>query len=581
MTDGEIMAALYRLEPPRDLFEQMEKQGDCEKTEPVMVYKKISRKEAWCAELLERRITTFDAPAVLWCSECEQLSVVGWQRESEAPAGCSRGMMRPPRSGVLMMGGGSDYGEPVLWDGDMGYCPLCGERARLRHRSWLGTGRAKQLIATVPYRVGDALFLLRWWMEERLEPAGLGCRWRRVSHPEKAWVLDGDTVQQWRKMRKVYVSTYEELPCWEKQRRAADGMGIPYFYTKDPPRLDGTWMENSKLWEWMRDTYDKNLFAPLAYLRLYRKHPNTEVLVTAGCGRLLGRWLQDECELPVGVYSSATRWKAPALAWVRWKERRPSAMLGLDRGQLRDCLGADTTDAVRILYIRFGRAAGLSMEECVVLNKAAAEPVSAIDALKARKADLHKAIRYLKREKANWNTLQDYWNMQKRLGVDVQADLALEWPKRLQAAHDRVQSAVRYKIDEKKETEFAAMTARLQGLCWEHDGICIRPAASIRELVAEGETLHHCVGGYGTAHCSGKCIFFIRHARRPERSWFTLQVNVHTRQVLQNHGYRNEFVHGRRRHIPKEVTEFVEAWKREVLAAWRLPAEKKTKGKAA
>lgn len=48
------------------------------------------------------------------------------------------------------------------------------------------------------------------------------------------------------------------------------------------------------------------------------------------------------------------------------------------------------------------------------------------------------------------------------------------------------------------------MTDRCQGLAWEHDGICIRPAASPLELIEEGNTLRHCVGGYAGTHAMGK-----------------------------------------------------------------------------
>ena len=578
MNDEEIRAALTGLQPPEDLFWQMARQGDWEKREPVMVFKKISREEARCSDLPDRRITTCDPPAVLWCSKCEQSCIVGWEKKKVLQPSCGRGMMQSPRSGVLMVGGGSDCGmDDVLWEGDHGLCPLCRAHARLRHTSWLGkSGLAQQLIATVPYRVQDTLILVRWWMEERLETVYLGCRTRRWTSAEKAWVIDGKTVQQWRKMAKWYGFAYEELPEWEKQRRAEDRIGIPYFYTKDPPCLDGTGLENCKLWDWMRATYKETLFAPLAYLRLYQRHCNVEVLVTAGCGRLLGLWMKDECQVNGYYYSSTTWWRSPKLAWISWKERRPSAMLGLNRQQLKDCLGAKVKDEVRDLYIRRGAAAGLSMEECKTLVKVANVPE---ELLKCGK-DPHKILRYLEKENETWYTLQDYWSMQKRLGVDVQADPALEWPRRLRAAHDRVQSAVRYKADAKKEAEFAAMTARLQGLVWEHDGICIRPAASIRELVEEGTVLHHCVGGYGPAHCAGRCIFFIRHTRRPERSWFTLNVDVNAKKILQNHGYGNEWAHGKRLHIPRAVEEFVDLWEKEVLRSWTLPPEKGTEQKA-
>ena len=85
----------------------------------------------------------------------------------------------------------------------------------------------------------------------------------------------------------------------------------------------------------------------------------------------------------------------------------------------------------------------------------------------------------------------------------------------------------------------------------------------------EGATLHHCVGGYAKTHASGKIILFIRHTRRPERSWFTLNVDIYEKKIIQNHGYGNEMAHGHQLKIPREVQEFVELWKKQVLEPWK------------
>jgi hypothetical protein len=89
--------------------------------------------------------------------------------------------------------------------------------------------------------------------------------------------------------------------------------------------------------------------------------------------------------------------------------------------------------------------------------------------------------------------------------------------------------------------------------------------------------LHHCVGGYTDTHLRGNIILFVRHERRPERSWFTLNINLENRTRIQLHGYGNERANGKELRIPKEVLEFVDAWEKEVLANWRDP--EKMKGK--
>ena len=127
--------------------------------------------------------------------------------------------------------------------------------------------------------------------------------------------------------------------------------------------------------------------------------------------------------------------------------------------------------------------------------------------------------------------------------------------------------------------ESDAMTARCAGLTWEHDGICIRPAETPLELIREGSTLHHCVGRYSDSHARGRIILFVRHTRRPERSWYTLNIDVYSKKEIQLHGYGNEFANGKRLKIPRRVREFVDLWEREVLAKWQLPPEQKAKKK--
>jgi hypothetical protein len=62
----------------------------------------------------------------------------------------------------------------------------------------------------------------------------------------------------------------------------------------------------------------------------------------------------------------------------------------------------------------------------------------------------------------------------------------------------------------------------------------------------------------------------LRHARRPERSWFTLNISVTKDKPtrIQLHGYGNEWAHGERLTIPQRVLDFVDRWETEIL----LPA---------
>jgi hypothetical protein len=91
--------------------------------------------------------------------------------------------------------------------------------------------------------------------------------------------------------------------------------------------------------------------------------------------------------------------------------------------------------------------------------------------------------------------------------------------------------------------------------------------------VEESDKLLHCVKHYGDRHVSGNPVFFVRHYRRPERSYYTLNEDLTkpTPKRLQLHGYRNDAVCK----IPKKVLEFCDRWEREVLAPWWAERQRK------
>lgn len=85
------------------------------------------------------------------------------------------------------------------------------------------------------------------------------------------------------------------------------------------------------------------------------------------------------------------------------------------------------------------------------------------------------------------------------------------------------------------------------------------------EIKAEGEALHHCVGGYVERVASGKTsIFFIRKANAPDKSYFTMEWRDN--QIIQCRGLRNCG-------MTPEVEAFTKAFEKKMLET-----NKQTKG---
>lgn len=134
----------------------------------------------------------------------------------------------------------------------------------------------------------------------------------------------------------------------------------------------------------------------------------------------------------------------------------------------------------------------------------------------------------------------DYVTMGEKLGYDFsRRDVLL--PKNLRERHDAAAKAIKIRDDREKtkkyQTRRKALEKKYGYTC---DGMSIVIPRGIEDIVHEGKTLKICVGGYAHRHVEGKAtILFLRHERRPERSWLCIELD-NRGEIQQIHGYRNE-----------------------------------------
>ena len=570
MRTTEEYAAMIPAAPPFNLVGYLREKGKMQ-TE-VISYKWLGRDDAdsWLYHescQADMRPSAATKSALLWCSACGEHFLAEYLPRENAAA-CHAGS-GTGYSGVQIAD--MEVMENITYrEYDKLCCPLCGAEAVLYSTNSLRYGRGDQEFVVVPTVAGNCLVLTQWCIERKIYDGHAAMRETAVN----AYIADGGKIIKLAHYQhNALGGTWANLGEWKRRAKVADDIGAPLMYENTLPDLAGTCVENAKLWEYIEQAEAGETAYPVAYLRLYFKHPAVENLITAGLGKMVGTSIRGYHRRMYGYgYGTGSMTAAPKLDWVNWKEKRPAQMIGLDKQQLKtwqqmgfglDCLK---------VWKKHKLANDISFADCCTLM-AAVGPTSADEILMAGVPPIRTA-NYLKRQNQAWNYLEDYWRMARLAGYDLDQD-AVRWPKVLQRAHDRAAAAVKYqKINSHTKEAFTKMTARCQGLAWEHDGICIRPAANPLELIEEGNTLRHCVGGYAGTHAMGKIILFVRHTRRPDRSWYTLNINVLTKEEIQLHGYRNELVDGKRLKIPRRVREFVDLWEREVLAKWQLPPEK-------
>lgn len=160
---------------------------------------------------------------------------------------------------------------------------------------------------------------------------------------------------------------------------------------------------------------------------------------------------------------------------------------------------------------------------------------------------LKKVVRYI--EKEDESLYSDYISVAKQIGYDLQDDL-VAFPRDLQNAHDM---AIEVQDEEKNKKKLAEAKKHDKGIAkvykkikkrfsFECGGYIIRPAASNYEIVKEGQTLHHCVGGgqyRDKMLAEDSYIVFLRKKEQPDKPYYTVEIKPDGK-ILQAYGKYNK-----------------------------------------
>ena len=136
--------------------------------------------------------------------------------------------------------------------------------------------------------------------------------------------------------------------------------------------------------------------------------------------------------------------------------------------------------------------------------------------------------------------------MREERGYDLN-NTVYQKPRNLQAAHDQMTEEInqekvnnRLREVEEKYPNIAYNYRKLRKkYFYEDDKYIIRPARSAKEIVMEGRTLHHCVGGnnYLSKHDTGESyILLLRFKDTPEVPYITVEIDSKNYRILQWYG---------------------------------------------
>lgn len=269
-----------------------------------------------------------------------------------------------------------------------------------------------------------------------------------------------------------------------------------------------------------------------------------EMLIKSGLGELVEDLVED---------------RKKHTGWFDWDSPDfKGAFKGMDRQQLREILALEMPAAEVDLWARV-RKQGITLREMYGFCRDNHDMPDIVRECCRRRFKLRRFLNYLSRQK-NKRTFsafvlwKDYVKMAEGLGWDLKNETVL-LPPRLRERHDEAlaeqnaraareaierQQARIGKLDELRKKHEAELKRRRRKYNIELGDYFIRVAETGEEILLEGRTLCHCVGGYAERHLSGATtILFLRRTATPEASLYTIEMDGN--RLRQIHGFRNDF----------------------------------------
>lgn len=482
---------------------------------------------------------------------------------------------------------GYEAGRLCISDGDQIQCPYCGATVEVIHKSKLRGGRTRQLLGCTVQNIQGYTAVICWLTARKWYDDG---SYDVYTYPRDAYVIGergGLTRYRHTKGGGAYsVETRSEE--WQLATNMRDSFSVPYHDWRSicNRKVGGcVWPqvcigygtgEKTGLETYIKDGGGY----PVTYLKVWSKNKTVENLVNSGWSRLI--------EEEITRYADYNaRYLPSQIRGVDFSKSKPHEMLKMSRADFRELSRRRYKWSASLFqeWVEYHDAGGgcSALEFEKYFTEASSTGLAALMTLRETddQIDFPRVKQYMDKQLmplSDLHYLVDAREMAEALDPNRELTQAELWPRNLRAVHDRLSRLQAVAKDQEKtaslQAGFDAIREAYGCLEWNDGDLRIILPHSNADLVAEGKILDHCVGGYGKGHTEGRgVIFFVRKYRRPERSYFTLDINMTcgAPSEVQLHGYKNEHVKPyKTRKIPAKVRKFVDRWKKEVLMPFYL-----------
>lgn len=240
---------------------------------------------------------------------------------------------------------------------------------------------------------------------------------------------------------------------------------------------------------------------------------------------------------------------------------------------------------LEILQDAFADPRGLNDEKIFRLAKAGIKAGELAET--SEKNKLMKTLNYLEREAGykNLNTTfthyRDYIGMAEAMGYDM-SNGTVRYPKDLRQAHDRAVAMFYDGETDKMKREALKKYPNIKRMktgleeryAYRTKKYLITAPHSAADIIEEGRSLHHCVGGdtYLDRHNRGKSyILFMRKTEEPDKSYYTIEIDPETDTIRQYYGMNDK------KPDREAVDAFLKKWKAHMAQKKKAATERPQK----
>jgi len=441
--------------------------------------------------------------------------------------------------------------EPVA--GKSGTCPLCGAVGEYKCQGKVKSSYAKSIYIFLGQKYKETGMVLRyiqiskeWQIEEICENGGpeLFNALEKLSGVEiaRGYFEEGKPLQiDFHKH-----NPYDGKDFWDdcnlygmNNIKISDAPVLYQTYTE----MQGTIFQYSGLKEYVAAVGYVN---PISYLERYQQTPQIEILTKLGLVDVVKELVRCRYGIVVSQYAN-----------------RPDEFLGINKDKAKLLISRKgNIDILNVCKMEKRLEQHWTIDQIEALAEIGASQgnIAQVLELMTIQKVLNLISKYagceygtncsnaISRLKHVATTYFDYLSMRKQRGYDLR-NTVYQRPKDLSVAHKKMTDEINKEQQDKRMQEAAEKYPMIRKnyrslrnrYFYEDDRFTIRPARSAEEIIQEGRTLHHCVGGdsYLKSHNEKKSIILVmRYKDQQEIPYIT--VEIQDERIIQWYGAQDK-----------------------------------------